>query len=51
MAADWPYDRVPRETAAAIMGREYYIRAWPVVQSGEEVAPDFFQGLSPEPGN
>ncbi|MFQ6026254.1 MAG: PIG-L family deacetylase [Dehalococcoidia bacterium] len=51
VAADWPYDRVPREAAEAIMGREYYIRAWPPVQPGEEVPPDFFQGLSPEPSD
>ena len=46
VAADWPYDRVPRETAAAILGREFYIRAWPPVTPGEPVAPDFFHGLS-----
>jgi LmbE family N-acetylglucosaminyl deacetylase len=51
VAADWPYDRVPREAAEAIMGREYYIRAWPPVQAGEEVHPDFFQGLAAEPGD
>lgn len=45
MAPDWPYDRVPRQVAAAILGREYYIRAWPAVQPGEDVPPDFFQGL------
>ncbi len=46
MAPDWPYDRVPRPVAAAILGREYYIRAWPAVQPGEGVPADFFQGLS-----
>ena len=46
MAPDWPYDRVPRPVAAAILGREYYIRAWPAVQPGEGVPTDFFQGLS-----
>ena len=45
MAPDWPYDRVPREVAAAILGREYYIRAWPPVQAGEKVPADFFHGL------
>ncbi len=45
MAPDWPYDRVPRRVAAAILGREYYIRAWPPVQPGEGVPADFFQGL------
>ena len=45
MAPDWPYDRVPRQVAASILGREYYIRAWPAVQPGEQVSPDFFDGL------
>ena len=45
MAPDWPYDRVPREVAAAILGREYYIRARPPVQAGEQVSADFFHGL------
>ena len=45
MAPDWPYDRVPRQVAASILGREYYIRAWPAVEPGEAVPPDFFQGL------
>lgn len=45
VAADWPYDRVPREAANKILGREYYIRAWPPVEEGEEVPGDFFQGL------
>ena len=45
MAPDWPYDRVPRRVTAAILGREYYIRAWPAVQPGEIVSADFFQGL------
>ena len=45
MAPDWPYDRVPRQVAASILGREYYIRAWPAVQPGEVVPADFFQGL------
>ncbi len=45
MAPDWPYDRVPRQVAAAILGREYYIRARPAVQPGEGVPADFFQGL------
>ncbi len=50
MAPDWPYDRVPRQVTAAILGREYYIRAWPVVQPGEDVSEDFLQGL-PVPGS
>ena len=45
MAPDWPYDRVPRQVAASILGREHYIRGWPPVRPGERVAPDFFQGL------
>ena len=45
VAADWPYHRVPREVAAAILGREQYIRESPPVAPGETVAPDFFQGL------
>ena len=45
MAPDWPYDKVPRDVAAAILGREYYIRARPPVQAGEQVSADFFHGL------
>ncbi len=45
VAPDWPYDRVPREAANQILGREYYIRAWPPVRAGESVSPDFFAGL------
>ena len=45
MAPDWPYDRVSRQVAASILGREYYIRAWPAVQPGEGVSADFFDGL------
>ena len=48
VAPDWPYHRVPREVAAAILGREYYIRAFPQVQSGETVSADFFAGISLE---
>ena len=46
VAPDWPYDRVPREASNKILGREYYIRAWPPVQPGEAVASDFFDGLT-----
>lgn len=42
---DWPYDKVPREVAASILGREHYIRAFPQVQRGEKVPPDFFWRL------
>ena len=42
---DWPYERVPREVAAAAMGIEHYIRAWPEVAPGETVPDDFFAGL------
>ena len=45
VAADWPYDRVPRGAANRILGREYYIRAWPPVAEGERVSPDFFDGV------
>ena len=48
VAPDWPYDRVPREAANKILGREYYIRGFPLVQPGETVAPDFFEGLAGE---
>ncbi|MCY4367110.1 MAG: PIG-L family deacetylase [Chloroflexi bacterium] len=48
VAPDWPYDRVPREAANRILGREYYIRGWPLVKSGELVPPDFFEGIEPE---
>ena len=47
VAPDWPYHRVPREVAAAILGREYYIREFPPVRPGETVSADFFAGLSP----
>ena len=46
VATDWPYDRVPRAAANKILGREYYIRGWPPVSSGEEVSPDFFEGIA-----
>ena len=45
VAPDWPYDRVPREAAKMILGREYYIRGWPEVSEGETIPPDFFEGL------
>ena len=45
---DWPYHRVSREVAASILGREFYVRAYPPVQCGETVSPHFFQGLPPE---
>lgn len=45
VAPDWPYDRVPREAANMILGREYYIRGWPAVGDGDRVSPDFFEGL------
>lgn len=45
VAPDWPYDRVPREAANMILGREYYIRGWPEPEPGEPVSPDFFEGL------
>ena len=45
VAPDWPYDRIPREAANRILGREYYIRAWPPVAEGETVPPDFFEGI------
>ncbi|MDE2781057.1 MAG: PIG-L family deacetylase [Chloroflexota bacterium] len=48
VAPDWPYDRVPREAANLILGREYYIRGWPLVKSGESVPADFFEGIEPE---
>ena len=48
VAPDWPYHRVPREVTASILGREYYIRAFPPVLPGEQVAEDFFLGLAQE---
>ena len=42
---DWPYHRVPREVAAAILGHEHYIRAYPPVSPSETVPSDFFHGL------
>ena len=46
VAPDWPYHRVPRDVAACVLGREYYIRALPEVASGEQVPEDFFEGLA-----
>ena len=46
VAPDWPYHRVPREVTRSILGREYYMRAYPAVSSGETVLPDFFHGLA-----
>ena len=48
VAPDWPYHRVPRDVAAWILGREYYIRAQPDVAPGETVPEDFFEGISPD---
>ncbi len=45
VAADWPYHRVPREVAMTVLGREFYVRAHPPVEPGEEVTPDFFDGI------
>ena len=42
---DWPYDRVPREVAAAAIGVEHFIRAEPPVAAGETVPDDFFADL------
>jgi LmbE family N-acetylglucosaminyl deacetylase len=51
VAPDWPYDKVPRAVAASILGREYYIKAWPPLPPGETVSADFFHGLSLESGD
>jgi len=48
VAPDWPYHRVPRELAAWVLGREFYIRARPDVASAETVASDFFDGIAPD---
>jgi len=48
VAPDWPYHRVPRDVAAWVLGREYYIRARPEVVQGETVPDDFFDGISPD---
>ena len=42
---DWPYERVPREVAASVIGIEHFIRAIPPVAEGETVPADFFAGL------
>jgi hypothetical protein len=42
---DWPYERVPREVAASVIGIEHFIRAIPPVADGETVPSDFFAGL------
>lgn len=46
VAPDWPYNKVPREVSASILGREHYIRGWPPLPPGEKAAPDFFHGLA-----
>jgi LmbE family N-acetylglucosaminyl deacetylase len=43
--SDWPYHRVPRRVALTVLGREYYIRAFPQVRPGETLPADFFDGL------
>ena len=48
VAADWPYHRVPRDVAAWVLGREYYIRARPEVGPFETVPEDFFDGIIPD---
>ena len=48
VAPNWPYHRVPREVAAWVLGREYYIRALPEVAPGETVPEDFFDGINPD---
>ena len=48
VAPTWPYHRVPREVAAWVLGREYYIRARPNVGPGETVPEDIFEGISPD---
>ena len=48
VAPDWPYHQVPREVAAWVLGREFYIRARPDVASTETVPSDFFEGISPD---
>ena len=45
VAPDWPYHRVPRHVAARILGREFYIRAHPLVSADETLPEDFFAGL------
>jgi len=48
VAPDWPYHRVPRDVAAWVLGREYYIRVQPSVAPGETVPEDFFDGVTPD---
>ncbi len=45
VAPTWPYHRVPRDVAAWVLGREYYIRAFPEVDAGSTVPDDFFEGI------
>jgi LmbE family N-acetylglucosaminyl deacetylase len=46
VAADWPYHRVSRDVTRTVLGREYYIRAFPQVEPSETVTEDFFAGLT-----
>ncbi|MCH7736014.1 MAG: PIG-L family deacetylase [Chloroflexi bacterium] len=48
VAPTWPYHRLPRDVAAWVLGREYYIRARPKVSSGETVPEDIFDGVIPD---
>ena len=48
VAPTWPYHQVPRDVAAWVLGREYYIRALPEVDTESTVAEDFFDGINPD---
>ena len=48
VAPSWPYHRVPRDVAAWVLGREYYIRARPQVASGEPGPAAMFDGVIPD---
>ncbi len=47
LSPDSPYWKAPPDVVAAILGREYFIRAYPPVGSGSTVPPDFFAGINP----
>ena len=53
MSPERPYSTLSTEVLAEIIGREYFVRGYPPVPSGERLPPDFFHGIAehrlPEP--
>jgi LmbE family N-acetylglucosaminyl deacetylase len=47
LSPDSPYWKAPPDVVAAILGREYYMRAHPPVEPGALVPSNFFAGIGP----